>query len=172
MTILAAAFRDPTDYAIASDSLGVDSSGARFPARKLWSYGPVLVGGTGSPALLQAAAAAVTATEAPNVADQLRRAVVPLVGVSQSESPARADAAWLIVSPTGILWVDAEGAVYEMEKTAAIGAGGPVARGAMHALIGQLDCYAPRLLVEHAVRAAIALDSGCGGVPVVLRGPR
>ena len=75
------------------------------------------------------------------------------------------DATFLIASPGGIFLVSSNMSVSLFQKYYAIGSGGDYALGALHALYDeQTD---PVALVERAIAAAKAYDSGCGGATVV-----
>ena len=76
----------------------------------------------------------------------------------------------LTVASWGIRSMDGAGATVDHGPWWAVGSGGPEARGAMWARRQHLGDCDPARLVDLGVRAAIELDTGCGGAPVVLTG--
>lgn len=88
--------------------------------------------------------------------------------VKDRESPfGDLDASFLVVNRQGIFCVESDLSVTRFERYFAIGSGGDFALGALHALAGtDLDAEE---LARRAVRAAIDLDSRCGGEIDVVR---
>lgn len=188
MTVIAAAFNNERDYAIASDSVS-ELDGARVPSgAKVWRWGSVLLGSHGLASQRQRAIRWTSARPAPVDAEALVLALVELhqhlaanVGPPPFAEVALMGLGVLVASPWGVMELDSGGAVTAPPRWAwwASGSGGATARGAMAfwstegAIAKELQAMRtgwPAWLVTAAVRAAIALDTGCGGAPVVLTG--
>lgn len=177
MTCIAAVYRSPTDYAIASDTESAHSQhGSRVASGpKVWAWGPILLGTCGSLAQRQHLEWGLGLDEVPTTAGELRKllthayeALGSRVGSPPHGCLPNVDLEILVVSPWGILAVDQEGGIVDPGGWWAIGSGGPEARGALWAARASVGS---RWCAEMAVKAAIALDSGCGGKPAVLSAP-
>lgn len=174
MTIIAAAFNNANDYAIAGDSESQDDNGNRYQTEKVWRWGSILIGYDGYHTIAQRArrflegfATQPTTREAwVDVLLMVHAEMLNHVGPAQPDCPRGIDVRFLTVGPWGIVQMDPVGAVFFPKPYAAIGCGGPVAMGAMRILRGM--GHSAISMVEQAVPAAIAHNTGCGGVPVVL----
>jgi hypothetical protein len=178
VTIIAASFENESSYAIASDSQG-EVDGERITGIvKVHRWGSVLFGGWGTSAQVQYARRWLLGWDSPADLDALMVSIRSLydalcerVGPAGNAEVANVGAGFLFVGPWGILCMDYAGAVHDRGSRAAGGSGGLVASGAMWARRQHLGGCEPRLLVDLGVRAAIELDTGCGGDVRVLTGP-
>lgn len=179
VTVIAAAFRTTDDYAIAADSEARDENGGRIPGvEKCWRWGSVLLGSAGSWVQGQRAKRVLATMDPPTSRDELivaletmHAALLPHVGTPGYLTRSDCGVDLLTVAPWGIAYVDSCGGVLYPGTWWAMGSGGPMARGAMWALVREEPSRdrAPAFLVSEGVYAAIDLDSGCGGGAVVLR---
>jgi len=175
MTVIAAAFRNSDDYAIAADSQG-EVDGERITGIvKVHRWGPVLFGGWGTSAQVHRGRRWLLGWDPPadmNALSEIVRALYDAlcerVGPAGNAEVVNIGAGFLFVSPWGVLRMDYAGAIHEVGRHAAGGSGGLVASGAMWALREELDCYSPHRLVRVGVGAAIEMDTGCGGNIVML----
>lgn len=178
MTVIAAAFQDGSDYAIAADSQG-EVDGERITGIvKVHRWGPVLFGGWGTSAQVHRGRRWLLGWDPPadmNALSEIVRALYDAlcerVGPAGNAEVVNIGAGFLFVGPWGILRMDYAGAVHDAGRQAAGGSGGLVATGAMWVLGRAFGPPDPRARVLLGVEAAIALDTGCGGDVVVLTGP-
>jgi hypothetical protein len=196
MTILAAAFNGPTDYAIASDSTS-DLDGSRVPSGgKVWRLGAILLGSHGLASQRQRAMRWTELRPAPADPTALVLALVDLyehlaarVGPPPYAELPLMGLGVLVASPWGVMELDSGGAVTQPPAWAwwAAGSGGAAARGAIRGFTmasqfaeeakgangngarGPFWGWSTSAIVRYAVEAAIDLDTGCGGAAVVLR---
>jgi ATP-dependent protease HslVU (ClpYQ) peptidase subunit len=167
MTIIAAAYDSPTDYAIAADSYSVVNS-LRLPSpAKVVRTGDMLIGGAGSgnetaTGLAWIAAHVDHANQHPRIAlaDMRRHILDTTERVGELKG---LDSHYLMVGPGGILVLGSDGHISDMPSRWAIGCGEDVGLGAMFRRPGS-----PAEVVRVAVEAACALREGCFGEAVVL----
>lgn len=172
MTIIAAAFRSPDDYAIGADSLATTPGGGKSTGVvKVVRRGRVLVGAAGAWAQAQRL---IRILDEPASMEDLvesvaaaRTALIAFVAPPGPGALADTLVDLLTVGPWGIVEFDSTGGWLRHSHWWAIGSGAPEGRGAMHAV----PHASASDQVDRAVRAAIALDTGCGGEPLVLTGP-
>lgn len=195
MTIIAAAYRNPTDYAIGSDSTS-DLDGSRVPSGgKVWRWGRVLLGSHGYASQRQRAIRWTEGRAAPETAEDLADSLVALyehlaarTGPAPFAEIPLMGLGVLVASPWGVAELDSGGAVTQPPEWSwwAAGSGGAAARGAIHGFLRAVRFaeeekgmnandagapfygWRPSAIVRFAVGAAIDLDTGCGGAAVVL----
>jgi ATP-dependent protease HslVU (ClpYQ) peptidase subunit len=170
LTVIAAA-RTARSVTIGCDSIATSEDGVQGDVgTKLVEFPWGAVGSTGGIRPLQVAEEALADLDAVETKRQalalvraLRGALVAAGwrGASSSRMPELPDLTLLIIGRRGAIWtVQSDLSLIRSRKYAAVGSGEAVALGAMHAL--HRSSSSP-VLVEAAVRAAIAHQSDCGG---------
>lgn len=185
MTCIAAAFRSPTEYALGADSCR-EWRGTRTIGYKPKRWGPCLFATAGSAPTGEALAGALMALDPPDgaahpapsteawraaqdVEAKLREAFAKVSAGVQPQPGSTMpsiDAELLLVGPTGVYLLAGDGMVLNPGKWWAIGSGGAEARGVLWALYHDPRAHS---VVLSAVNAAIEMDVGCFGPPVVVK---
>lgn len=168
MTICAAAYDSPTDYAIAADSHGI-VNGLRIPSVKTIRVGALLIGHSGCAhekkagyAWLESSAGLESVAAGPKQALAAMRVHI-LATTERSPNCVGLDSCFIVASPVGIHVMGSDGGISETPPRWAIGCGEDVGIGAMFRRPGS-----PAEVVRIAVEAACALREGCFGEAVVL----
>lgn len=170
MTIIAAAYDDPTTYAIAADSYS-QANGLRIPDNeKVKRCGAILVGGAGS-GHETTVGLDWLATEGLSLAQTDLRAALAamrrhiLATTERVGTCVGLDSHYLAVGPKGCMVLGSNGQVGVLPNRWAVGCGEDVGIGAMYRRAGS-----PEYVVRLAVEAACAVREGCFGEAVVLVG--
>lgn len=186
MTVIAAACCSGVVW-MASDSESVDDDGRPWPnARKIITIpgdaSPAgLLGHTGPAAdhhrvrqRLAGPGGAVTADDPDDWADELANRVDRWAREEPSlDEEGRIDSVWLL-GRLGRLWLVRPGYATPLGSYNAIGSGGDLALGCLHALLGDAgpgNEDQARAAVTVAVKAALRFDDSCRGEVVVRRHP-
>lgn len=166
MTIIAAAYNGPTNYALAADSHSVANGLRRACTKTARLSGGWLVGTAGNHV---EGVALVDLLRAANVIDAptVRRAFVEVVGYAwmRAAGISGLDSHMLFVGPAGIWTLGSDGGWTRAPNRWAVGSGEHVGVGAMYGREGE-----PADVVRLAVEAACALADGCFGEAVVVLG--
>ena len=169
MTIIAAAYDSPTDYAIATDTHGV-VNGIRIPSVKAIRVGAVLIGHSGASnekkpgyAWLESAEglAAIAEKDIPHVLLDMRAHI--LRTTERQPNCTGLDSCFIVAHPAGITIMGSDGGISNAPPRWAIGCGEDVGLGAMFRRPGS-----PAEVVRVAVEAACALREGCFGEAAVI----
>lgn len=174
MTVIAAYFKSPADYAIGADEQAECNGIINLGVVKIHQWGSVLFGGWGAQAQTQRAARHMLASSSPTDQVGLDAALCDLhayllahAGPQGSGTIPSVGAGFLFVGPFGIVEVDYSGGLNYHKKYWAGGSGAPIALGMMYARVPAPEFPASES-VRLAVKAAICFDAGCGGEPHVL----
>lgn len=168
MTIIAAAYDNPENYALAADSYAI-VNGLRLPRRKVHRVGRIFFGSTGLMSDNERAARAIRdGVSEPYAMDTPLLLGMIWATLTQDHKDSRPvlETHFLAVGPDGVWLLGTDGGIGRAPDRWAIGCGEDVGVGAMFQRDGT-----PAHVVSVAVSAACALREGCFGVPVVLEYP-